>query len=149
MNKDTQWSLSFRYVVAIISFVAVVAFLIYARDAVINLVVAAFVAYLISPVVVYLSTQTRMKRSSAVNIVYFSAVILLVGVPATLTPIFYDEFKFVIEDLLNLSNQISAMLSQPVHFGNLVFHLEEWAQSISQVQTAVLTPLPEEALKLL
>ena len=149
MNKDTQWSLSFRYVVAIISFVAVVAFLIYARDAVINLVVAAFVAYLINPVVGYLSTQTRMKRSSAVNIVYFSAVILLVGVPATLTPIFYDEFKFVIEDLLNLSDQISAMLSQPVHFGNLVFHLEEWAQSISQVQTAVLTPLPEEALKLL
>jgi len=149
MNKDTQWSLSFRYVVAIISFIAVVAFLIYARDAVINLVVAAFVAYLISPVVVYLSTQTRMKRSSAVNIVYFSAVILLVGIPATLTPIFYDEFKFVIEDLLNLSEQISAMLSQPVRFGSLVFHLEEWARSISQVQSALLTPLPEEALKLL
>ncbi len=149
MSKDTQWSLSFRYVVAIISFVAIVAFLIYARDAVINLVVAAFVAYLINPVVGYLSTQAHMKRSSAVNIVYFSAVILLVGVPATLTPIFYDEFKFVIEDLLNLSNQISAMLSQPVRFGSLVFHLEEWARSISQVQTTVLTPLPEEALKLL
>lgn len=149
MNNDTQWSLSFRYVVAIICFAAVVAFLIYARDAVINLVVAAFVAYLINPAVVYLSTQTRMKRSSAVNVVYFSAVILLVGVPATLTPIFYDEFKIVIEDLLNLSNQIAATLSQPVQIGSLVFHLEEWAQSISQVQNAVLTPLPEEALELL
>ena len=149
MNNDTQWSLSFRYVVAVICFAAVVAFLIYARDAVINLVVAAFVAYLINPAVVYLSTQTRMKRSSAVNVVYFSAVILLVGVPATLTPIFYDEFRIVIEDLLNLSDQIAATLSQPVQIGSLVFHLEEWAQSLSQVQNAVLTPLPEEALELL
>jgi len=149
MSKDTQWSTPFRYVVAVVSFVAVIAFLLYAREAVVNVVIAAFVAYLISPAVVYLSTQTRMKRSSAVNIVYFSSMILLVGVPATLTPIFYDEFKFVIEDLLNLSNQISTVLSKPVHFGNLVFHLEEWAQSISQVQTAVLTPLPKEALKLL
>jgi predicted PurR-regulated permease PerM len=149
MNNDTQWSLSFRYVIAIICFAAVVAFLIYAREAVINLVVAAFVAYLINPAVVYLSTQTRMKRSTAVNVVYFSAVILLVGVPATLTPIFYDEFRIVIEDLLNLSDQIAATLSQPVRIGSLVFHLEEWAQSLSQVQNAVLTPLPEEALKLL
>jgi len=149
MSRDTQWSLSFRYAVAIISLAALVAFLIYAREAVVNLVVAAFVAYLINPAVTYLVTQTRIKRSSAVNIVYFSTVTLLVGLPATLTPIFYDEFKFVIEDLLDLSDQISAMLSQPVQFGNLVFHLEEWAQSISQVQTAVLTPLPEEALKLL
>jgi predicted PurR-regulated permease PerM len=149
MNKDTQWSLSFRYVVAVISFAAVVAFLIYAREAVINLVVAAFVAYLINPAVVYLSTQTRMKRTTAVNIVYFSAVVLLVGVPATLAPIFYDEFRIVIEDLLDLSGQISATLLQPVQIGSLVFHLEEWAQSISQVQNAVLTPLPEEALKLL
>ena len=37
MNNDTQWSLSFRYVVAIICFAAVVVFLIYAREAVINL----------------------------------------------------------------------------------------------------------------
>lgn len=149
MSKDTQWSLSFRYIAATVCFVAVVAFVIYAYEAVINLVIAAFVAYLISPLVVYLSTHTRMKRSTAVNVVYFSAVVLLMGVPATLTPIFYDEFKNVVADLLNLSNQISAMLSQPVQFGSLVFHLEEWAQSISQVQAAVLTPLPEEALKLL
>ena len=149
MNKDTQWNVSFRYVVGLICLAALIAFLFYAREAVTNLVIAAFVAYLINPAVVYLSTQTRMKRSTAVNIVYFTSVILIVGVPATLAPIFYDEFRVVIEDLLDLSNQISAMLAQPVQIGNLVFHLEEWALSISQVQNAVLTPLPEEALQLL
>lgn len=149
MNEDTQWSPSFRYTVAIISFAAIVALLFYAHNAVTNLVIAAFVAYLINPAVDYLSSRTRMKRTAAVNVVYFSAVILLVGLPATLTPIFSDEARIVIEDLLDLSSQVSAILSQPVQIGNLVFHLEEWGQSLSQVQEAVLTPLPEEALKLL
>jgi predicted PurR-regulated permease PerM len=149
MNRDTQWSPSFRYLAGILFFAAFVAFLFYAHDAVRNLVIAAFVAYLINPAVVYLATQTRMSRTAAVNLVYFSAVILLVGIPAALTPIFYDEVQIVIQDILDLSKQISAVLSQPVHLGNLVFHLEAWGQGLSQVQDAFLTPLPEEALQLL
>ena len=149
MTNDHRWSLSFRYVMGIAFLAALTAFLFYAHDAVRNLVIAAFVAYLINPAVVYLSQQTRMSRRAAVNLVYFSALILLVGVPATLTPIFYDEAQIVIQDVLDLSSQINATLSKPVNFGSLVFHLEAWGQALSQVQGAFLTPLPEEALKLL
>jgi predicted PurR-regulated permease PerM len=149
MNQDTEWSLTLRYIVAVIGFIAIVALLFYAPAALTNLVIAAFVAYLINPAVVYLLDHTSMTRTAAVNIVYFSAVILLVGVPATLAPIFYDEARIVVEDLLDLSNQVGDSLSQPIQIGNLEFHLEEWAQSLTQVQEAVLTPLPEEALKLL
>src|SRR5215216_5729480 len=99
MNREPQWSLTFRYIVGILFFAGLVAFLFYAHDAVRNLVIAAFVAYLINPAVVYLSTQTKMSRKAAVNVVYFSALILLVGVPATLAPIFFDEVQIVIQDL--------------------------------------------------
>ncbi|MEO5888086.1 MAG: AI-2E family transporter [Anaerolineales bacterium] len=149
MNKDNQWSLTFRYTVGLIFFVALVAFIFYAREAIRNLVIAAFVAYLINPAVDYLSKNTRMTRTAAVNLVYFSALILLVGLPATLAPIFYDEAQIVIQDLLNLTNQLSNTLAQPVRIFGLVFHLEEWAQSLNQVQGAFLTPLPEQALQLL
>ncbi len=149
MNKDNQWSLTFRYVAGFIFLVAVVAFIVYAREAMRNLVIAAFVAYLINPAVDYLSKQTRMTRTAAVNLVYFSSLILLVGLPATLAPIFYDEAQIVIQDLLNLSNQLSNTLAQPVRIFGLVFHLEEWAQSLTQVRGAFLTPLPEQALQLL
>ncbi|HEY5730884.1 MAG TPA: AI-2E family transporter, partial [Anaerolineales bacterium] len=146
---NTEWSLTFRYVVALISFIAIAAFLFYARDAVRNLIVAAFVAYLINPAVVYLSDYTRLSRTASVNIVYFSAVILLVGIPASLAPIFFDEFRIVIEDLLDLTEQFAELLSTPVQVGSLTFHLEEWAVSLTQVQTAFLAPLPSEALELL
>ena len=149
MKKNTQWTLSFRYLVGFVVFALFVAFLIYAREAVRNLVIAAFAAYLISPAAEYLSVRTRMSRRAAVNIVYFTALILLVGVPATLTPIFYDEVQIVIQDVLDLSDQASAILSKPVQVGNLVFHLEAWGKNLSQMQGAFLTPLPEEALKLL
>jgi len=129
--------------------VAVVAFIFYAGEAIRNLIIAAFVAYLINPAVDYLSHHTRMTRTAAVNLVYFSALILLVGLPATLAPIFYDEAQIVIQDLLNLTNQLSDTLAQPVRIFGLVFHLEEWAQSLDQVQGAFLTPLPEQALQLL
>ncbi|MBN2119084.1 MAG: AI-2E family transporter [Anaerolineales bacterium] len=146
--RDT-WSLPFRYVVGIVCLVLVIALLIYARDAVTNLVVAAFVAYLINPAVVYLTTRTRMKRVTAVNLVYFSTVILLIGLPSTLLPIFYDELQIIVKDVLDLSSQLRQTLSEPIRFAGLVFHLEEWGQSIFQFQNAVLSPLPEEALELL
>jgi predicted PurR-regulated permease PerM len=149
MNQEPQWSLSFRYFFGILFLAALIAFVFYAHDAVRNLVIAGFVAYLINPAVVYLSTQSKMSRRASVNVVYFSALILMVGVPATLAPIFFDEVQIVIQDLLDLSDQLRLALSQPINFFGLSFHLEEWGQSIFQIQNAFLTPVPEEALELL
>lgn len=147
--KQPQWSLPFRYTVALLIFTALCAFLIYAREAVKMLVIAAFAAYLISPAVSLLIHKTRMSRMAAVNVVYFTALILLVGLPSILTPIFFDEIKIVASDLLDLSRQISVMLTQPVQFGGMEFHFEELGVSLGQLQESILTPLPEEALALL
>ena len=148
MKKD-QWSLPFRYVVGIIIFIAILAFLIYAREAVKMLVIAGFIAYIISPAVTMLTHSTKLSRTAAVNVVYFSALIVLVGVPATLTPIFFDEIKIVASDLLDISRQTSVMLTQPVQFGGMVFHFQQLGESLGQLQASILTPLPEEALALL
>lgn len=148
-NKNNHWSLPFRYAVGIIIFIAFVALLINAREAVKALVIAAFVAYLISPAVTYLRAKTKLSRAAAVNIVYFSALIFLLGVPATLTPIFFDEIKIVAQDLLALSNELNRTLSSPVQFGGMVFHFEQLGESLANLQGAVLTPIPEEALALL
>jgi predicted PurR-regulated permease PerM len=149
MKGDVKWSLTFRYAAALILFAAVIAFLIYAHAAVRVFAIAAFVAYLIDPAVVYLSNHSRMSRTAAVNVVFFSALILLVGIPATLAPIFYDEAQIVVKDVLDLAAQIQAMLANPIRLGGLVIHLNELGTSLFQLQNAFLTPLPEKALKLL
>ena len=147
--KNTQWSLPFRYVVGITIFIGIVALLIYAREAVKMLVIAGFIAYLISPVVLVVMRRANLSRVAAVNAVYFSSLIVLISVPATLTPIFFDEIKIVASDLLDLSRQTSVLLTQPVQFGSMVFHFEQLGQSLGQLQESILTPLPEEALALI
>ncbi|MBI5354702.1 MAG: AI-2E family transporter [Chloroflexi bacterium] len=148
-NNDNSWSLPFRYVTGLILFVAAVALLIFAREAVKALIIAAFVAYLISPAVTFLMMRSKLSRTSAVNIVYFSSLIVLVGAPSILTPIFFDEIKIVAQDILDLSKDIISVLSYPVKFGGMVFHFEQFGASLANVQGAVLTPLPEKALLLL
>ena len=82
-----DWSIAARYIAGLILFAAAMALVVYAREAVKMLVIAGFAAYLISPAVTLLRQVTKLSRTAAVNIVYFSALVLLVGVPASLTPI--------------------------------------------------------------
>ena len=148
-KTDQPWSMPFRYTMGIIIFVVVTLFLIYAREAVTMFVIAAFVAYLISPAVVMLKEKTGWSRAVSVNIVYFTALIVLVGIPATLTPIFFDEIQLVAQDVLELSEDFSSFLSKPIRVGGIVVHLEQVGASLAHIQDNLLTPLPEEALQLL
>lgn len=148
-KTTTHWSLPFRYTMGIIIFVSVVALLIYASEAATMFIIAGFIAYLISPAVSFLMERTKLSRTVAVNIVYFTALIVLVGIPATLTPIFFDEIQLVAKDLLELSEELSKFLSRPIQMGGVVFHLEQVGESLGHFQENMLTPLPEEALELL
>lgn len=144
-----DWSLPFRYVVGILAFAIFIALLFYASEAVSALVIAAFSAYLINPAVTVLIERTRLSRVWAVNIVYFTALIVLLGLPASFTPIFFDEAQLVVEDLLDLTSEVNATLSQPVLIGPYEFHFEELGNSLTELQRTVLSPLPEELLQLL
>lgn len=144
-----NWSMPFRYIVGTLAFVAFVAFLFYASEAVSALIIAAFSAYLINPAVTFLIDRTRLSRAWAVNLVYFSALILLLGLPATFTPIFFDEAQLVVEDLLDLTTELNATLSRPVLLGPYEFHFEELGRGLTELQRTVLSPLPEELFQLL
>jgi len=146
---SNNWSTPFRYTVGILAFVAFIVFLIFAGEAVNALVIAGFSAYLINPVVVFLVNRTRMSRKLVVNLVYFSALVLLVGLPASLTPLFLDEARLIIRDLLDLTDQLQQYFSQPFDFAGYVFHFEQLADSLGQIETTVLSPIPEELFQLL
>lgn len=147
MNHN--WSLSFRYLVGILVFAGVLAFLFYAHQAVRALVIAGFTAYLINPAVILLIERTHMTRTQAVNSVYISALVLLVGIPASLTPLLLDEAQLIIQDLLDLTDQLQQTFSKPIVFAGYAFHFEQLGASLNQLETTVLSPLPEELLQVL
>jgi predicted PurR-regulated permease PerM len=123
--------------------------LFYAHEAVSALVIAGFSAYLINPAVIFLVERTHMTRRQAVNFVFFSALVLLVGIPASLTPLLIDEAQLIIADLQDLTNQLQEFLSEPFVFAGYIFHFEQLGESLNQLEITVLSPLPEELLQLL
>jgi len=70
-------------------------------------------------------------------------------VPIGLTPVFFEEIQIVVKDLLDVTTELSKMLSKPIQFAGMEFHFEQLGDSIGHLQDNFLTPLPEEALELL
>ncbi len=147
MNR--HWSLPFRYLMGLLLFGAFLAFLYYAREALEPVVVSAFIAYLVNPAVMLLSRYSRLKRRAAVNLVYFTFLTLLIAIPATITPIFFDELTGVAQALISLMEQIQISLAQPVQLAGINFDLTQVAASIKNIESMFTTPLPADAFLLL
>lgn len=145
----SAWSLPFRYVMGLLLFAAMVAFVVYARDAIEPLVVSAFIAYLINPAVVVLAERTRLSRRASVNLVYFTTIVLIIAVPASITPFFFDEFKGVAQDLLRLLAEFQAVVAEPVVFLGFSFDLRQVGNSLDSFQSAFIKPLPQNAFWIL
>ena len=147
MNE--QWSPRLRYTAFALILLLFAAFLWHVREVLQPLVIAAFIAYLINPLANVLIQRTKMSRPAAVNLVNFTSLALLIATPATLAPIFFDEFQLVVQDVLDLFNQLQVVLSKPVMIVGMRFHLEQLATGVTQFESTVLSPLPEVALRLL
>jgi predicted PurR-regulated permease PerM len=118
-------------------------FVYYAREAIQPLVVSAFIAYLFNPAAVYLAEKTRLSRRAAVAIVYFTALVLLFAVPATVTPFFIDELTGVGRDLFTLLGEFQESGRAAVFMG-MSLDLREVA-ILGRLQSMLITPLPEDA----
>lgn len=147
MNR--AWSLSFRYLMGLLLLAAFMAFLFYAREALKPVVIAAFIAYLVNPAVMILTRSAKLKRRTAVNLIYFTSIALLIAIPATITPLFYNEFKGVVQDILSLTVQTQLLLAQPVTFAGMVFDLRQLSTSLDHLRSAITAPVPADAFLLI
>lgn len=140
-----EWRPSIRYMVGLLLLAALAGFVYYAREAIQPLVISAFIAYLFNPAAVFLAEKTRLSRRTAVAIVYFTALVLLFAVPATVTPFFLDELSGVGRDLFTLLGEFQERLAAPLAFMGMSFDLSEVGQSLGGLQSFLITPLPEDA----
>ena len=148
-QQNHQWSLSFRYLVFGVVFILLAVGLWYTRSILEPLIIAAFIAYLIHPAVNFLTKRTRLSRPAAVNLVYFITLAVLIGTPSTLAPIFFDEFKQVIADVLNIFNQLIVWLVKPHVIPGIPIDFGQLANWLTQFRSTFLSSLPDQALQLL
>jgi len=149
MREYGEWSLPVRYVVFGILFLFLLLGLWFIRDILEPLIIAAFVAYLINPAVNFLTTRTRLSRPGAVNLVYIITLLIFIGTPATLTPIFFDEFKQVLTDVLDLFNQLTTWLARPRFIPGLPYNWGQLGSQLAQFRDTFLSSFPDQAIQLL
>lgn len=150
MKGSTQpWSPTLRYLVFGLLFILLAVGIWYIRSILTPLIIAAFIAYLIHPLVSLLTRRTRMSRRVAVGLVYFITLAVLIGTPSTLTPIFFDQIKLEITEIQNITNQLITWLSNPNPIPGIPINFGGLAAQLTQFRSTFLTSLQSQTLQLL
>jgi predicted PurR-regulated permease PerM len=149
MNTDNQWSLPVRYLVFGLIALLFALFVWYARRVFEPLIIAAFIAYLIHPVVNFLTRCTRLSRKSAVNLVFTVTLLVVIGTPASLTSLIFDESTQVITDVINLFNQLIVWLEQPRVIPGIPIDFGQFANQLNQFRATFVSSLTNQAFQIL
>ncbi len=112
-------------------------------------IIAALLAYTLSPVVKVAQTRLRLSRLWAVSLVYFSSLALLITVPSVLTPIAVEQATNLWDDLVKIEGQLETTLAQPVFIAGQQLHLGQILANLLKVTNASLSPTAEGALAVL
>jgi len=149
MNKIDQWSVRVRYLALGVVILLSGMVLWYIRSVLEPLIIAAFIAYLINPAINLLITRRRMSRKASVNLVYFITLAVLIGAPATLTSLLFNEFTQVITDVLNQFDNLIVQLEKPLVISGIPFNFVQLANQLTQFRSTFVGSLPDQALKAL
>jgi predicted PurR-regulated permease PerM len=148
MNPDDQWSVPVRYLVFGLVALLFALLLWYARRVFEPLIIAAFIAYLIHPAVNFLTSRTRLSRKSAVNIVFTVTLLVIIGAPASLTSIIFDESSHVGTDILNIYNQLIVWLEQPRVIPGIPIDFGQFANQLNQFRATFVASLSNQAIQI-
>lgn len=102
-----------RLMVALVALIAGIAVIIFAFPLFEALLIAALLAFLINPVVLFSMRKLHLRRTWAVMLVYFALLIILASIPAALGTIAVNQVIRLNENLLVIIKDAREWLSQP------------------------------------
>jgi len=120
-----NWSRPFRYWILSALAVSFVILTWLFRDMIKPLVIAALIAYVLTPVVDFLAERTRLSRPAMVTIVFIFGLIVVGVLPAIMLPRLLSEVQILTADFQNIITQSQDLVSQPVFIFDQELHLEQ------------------------
>ena len=117
-----SWPRPLRYIVLVLVLVALALFAYYIRDLLRPLATAAFMAYLLMPVVSLVSSRLHWARGRAANAVYFLSLALVIGLISILIPALLGQVEEITHAFTLVSDNVDRLLSTPIRLGQFVFY---------------------------
>lgn len=146
MNE--RWSPLTRYFVLGLLVILLLLFLFFIRDLLKPIIAAGFIAYLISPIVGYVSLKTKWSRKVSGNVVYFVTLALMIGLISSFIPMLISQATAVGDAFTAVIDQVEPYLQTPIVWGPFTLNLEMVIPTIQGFVSEAGTPVLEEALHL-
>jgi predicted PurR-regulated permease PerM len=146
---NKPWSYTTRTIIAIIGAIGLIWLVVVARPLIASVTIAALLAYLLDPLVLWLTRRTRASRLLASRVVYLLFLIVLAGIPAVVSTVAFSRFDEWGADLLAAITELRAWLVQPISLlGFNVYPQAVW-ENLEQVAGNAIAILPNGALDLM
>jgi predicted PurR-regulated permease PerM len=146
MNE--RWSPPTRYFVIGLLAILILLFLFYIRDLLKPIIAAGFIAYLISPIVGFVSQKTRWSRKVTGNVVYFVTLALIIGLISSFIPMLINQANAIGEAFTMVTIQVQPYLQKPLAWGPFTLSLDIIIPSLQRFITEAGNPVLEDALHL-
>jgi predicted PurR-regulated permease PerM len=146
MNE--RWSLPTRYFVTAVLVILILLFLYYIRDLLRPLIAAGFIAYLISPIVGFVSQKTKWSRKVSGNVVYFVTLAIIIGLISSFIPMLINQANAISEAFTMVITQVEPYLQTPIPLGPFVLNFQSVLPAIQSFISEARTPMLEDALQI-
>lgn len=143
MNQQRVWSKELRYLALLGMIVGFVALVWYFKAIFNPIAIAALLAYVLFPLVRFLTKRTRLTHRWAVVIVYILSLLLLASTPAIITPVAVNQVKLLSENIESLVTHYGELRTSTVEFVNWTWDLAEVLPEVPAISTDMISPLAE------
>ena len=147
MNE--RWSLPTRYFVTAALVVLLLLFLFYIRDLLRPLIAAGFIAYLISPIVGYVSQKTKWSRKVSGNVVFFVTLAILIGLISSFIPLLINQAAAISDAFQMVIDQVLPYFQKSFVLGPFTLDLTFVIPAIQTLIKSAGTPMLANALQIM
>ncbi len=145
-EPSPTWDRNVKLLVAVVTLVAVVAIAVTFTDLILRIVAAAIIAYVMTPLIQFLSERTPLGRGASILVTYLLVALLLLGAIVTLGVSTFRQIVGLINSIPNIVENVLEWLSTTavVVIGPLEFDVAaiwgsiDWASIEEQVIAAIL-----------
>ncbi|MFC2029060.1 AI-2E family transporter [Chloroflexota bacterium] len=148
MKKN--WKQETRIIVLVVGILLIGLIAWYIRDLFSPLIISGLIAYLLNPSVNMIKNRfKRVPHGLAVSLVYFIGLIVVVAIPATLVPILIGEIEGLVDNLQNLPELVSDLVSQPLVILGYSIDISSYLPDFTDSFNSFLGDIPSNALHLI
>ncbi|HNB54385.1 MAG TPA: AI-2E family transporter, partial [Anaerolineales bacterium] len=146
---SNPWSRSFRYWLLTVLVVLFCLLIWYAREAISPLIIAALIAYVLTPVVDFLHQWAKFSRRLSATVVIFLGLGTIASLPAILIPVLLVEVQTLATDLEDVFLVIQNFLGRPLDIMGVQFQLEQLRPDLPQLFADSIASITENAFHIL